>query len=688
MGSYLEESRDLARRWDAARPRTRQKDIGWSGMADCRAYLGYLIRGDWPTDEPDKWRAIAGTALHAWWTRVRRADCRQRGIRAAFDVEVSYGGVKGHVDEVIWPSEPGGRWEVTDYKGLALDTPIPTPGGWTTMGAVQPGDEVFGSDGRRCRVLVKSAVKQIGTYIVRFGDGAEVVCDREHLWWAMRWPRGRNGKTLADGVMEVVGVEDMAASLRQSNGQVNWRVPVAGPLDLPAADLVVPPYVLGCWLGDGEEGCGRICGIEQTFTEIAREGFTAAPARRGGSEQRTVYGLHGLLRQVGILRGKNVPDQYLRGSLDQRIALIQGLMDSDGTWNRTRNRAVFTTTSKVLAQAMAELLASCGEKPVTDWRPARGFGLVVDRCAIEWTPTRFNPFRIPVKASLVPAVPGHLKLTRNRWRTVISIEPGPDVMTACIGVDSPDRTYLCGREMIPTHNTPRLASVRLWNDDQFLNELFIQPHGYAAGLLEPDAQERAWQDKHDREAWTEHWLDPDACIVRLIGMPVDGKMDDWVCHERPFERDIADDALARLDSVRAVLADPDAGEFPAPYLRDKPAFFCMTWCEMYTACRGGEEPKELEEITDPELRAAVDAYGLAGELISANKKVQAELRPVVEDARGYTDLFRIHRSRGARPKLELDEVAVEAALGSRGIPLTDVQRWGPPGKGSLTVKRA
>lgn len=350
MSSYLEESRDLARRWDAARPRTRQKAIGWSGMADCRAYLGYLLRGDWPTDDPDKWRAIAGTMLHEEWTKIRRADLARRGIPASFNVHVSYGKIRGHADEVLWPSEPGGRWEVTDWK------------------------------------------------------------------------------------------------------------------------------------------------------------------------------------------------------------------------------------------------------------------------------------------------------------------------------------------------FPTLGSIRLWNDDDFLNEMFVQPHGYAAGVMDGLIDDPGGVPA----GLNASWLDEDACVVRLLGMPVDAKsMDDWMCSERPFERDIPDDALARLYSVREVLADPDGGEWPPPYLRDKPAFFCKTWCEFWTACRGGEEPKELELITDPELAAAVDQYGLAGELISANEKIRKELRPLIEDARGRTaGGFKVYRTRGGPAKLELDEVAVEAALGSRGVPLTDVQRWGPPGQSKLTVTRA
>ncbi len=392
---------------------------------------------EWESDETDTWRAIVGTALHEWITGVRYEACLATGLNASFEVPVSYGGVPGHADEVIWTTG-----EVTDYKGIALTTPIPTPSGWTTMGAVQPGDEVFGSDGRPCQVVVKSAPKQIGTYVVRFKDGASVVCDREHLWWAMRGQGVR-------GHLEVACIEEMAASV-MSRGQVNWRVPVAGPLMLPDADLPLSPYVLGCWLGDGSLGEGRICKHPQLFAEIKREGFPAGripPSQQGRVVAvRTLSGLRAKLRDAGVLNDKHVPAAYLRASLPQRIALVQGLMDTDGSWNKPRRRAVFTTTSKALAAAMAELLASSGEKPVTWWGKSRGSGLLVDYCHVEWTPTRFVPFRTPVKASLV-SVPGPAKLARARWRTISEITAGPDVATACIAVNSRNLTYLCGPEI-------------------------------------------------------------------------------------------------------------------------------------------------------------------------------------------------------------------------------------------------
>ena len=139
------------------------------------------------------------------------------------------------------------------------------------MGVLEVGDEVFGSNGKPCRVVAKSAVKRIGTYVVRFNDGSQVVCDREHLWWVAR--------CRANAPMRVIGVETSASALKSGrrHPQSNWRVPVAEPMELPARDLPLSPYVLGCWLADGTIGTGRISKYQEMFTEIERERLHRRP---------------------------------------------------------------------------------------------------------------------------------------------------------------------------------------------------------------------------------------------------------------------------------------------------------------------------------------------------------------------------------------------------------------------------
>jgi hypothetical protein len=629
--TWLDDTIKRVRDFDAQKPRSQQAQVGWSEVGGCRSYLGFKLEGAWQSDEPDTWGAQRGTAIHEYLCAIAALE---PGVRTELDTE--YRGIPGHADIV----EP---CAVTDIKGLALTTPLPTPEGWTTMATVQVGDHLFGSDGKPCTVTAKSETKQIGTYVVRFKDGARVVCDREHLWLAMR------GQTV-QGRMEVVGVTEMAASVMKF-GQVNWRVPVTEPLALPDADLPVKPYVLGCWLGDGSVGNSRITGTPDIFAELEREGCRIGeppPSQRDKAAPfRNAYGLMTLLRRAGVLFDKHIPDPYLRSSASQRQALVQGLMDTDGTWNKPRKRAAFFTTSKRLADGMFELLVSLGEKPSINWHAAHGFGVITEVCQIEWSPTRFVPFRLQAKAGQV--VSSDQKAARGRWRTISAIEPGPDVSTACIAVDSPDSTYLCGREMIPTHNTTKLANSRLWAEKtRVLRPKRVQAHGYAAGLV--DAGEL-----------------PEDATVRLLVVPVDGTFADWWSWEEQFDRSLADEGADRLDEVRSRLL---AGEWLP---KDEPYWFCQDWCEFFSVCRGGDDPKADEMITDPELAAMIAAYGEAAQQATAADKVKKALAPQIRGLRGTTeDGWKVSTGRGGEPSDVIDEAAVIADYAARGfeVPMT------------------
>lgn len=341
------------------------------------------------------------------------------------------------------------RLHIFDLKGLALDTPIPTPDGWTTMGAIRPGNQVFDEQGNPCFVTAKSSVKRIGTYRVSFDDGSSIVCDSEHIWWtqtqadryAKRAPQPRN-------ILDIIAT------------QKYWRqnqhtIPVAKPLNLMDADLPIDPYVLGAWLGDGSRADGRISKSHDLFDIIESDGHQLGIRHtdsRNGVISCTVIGLKAQLRRADILGHKQIPEKYLRASHQQRLRLLQGLMDTDGTWNTARRRAVFNSTDKALAHQVHELMLTLGQRANLSEYSATGFGKKVTAYAVEFLPVGIAPFRLPRKvekaASQEPVNP-----TKAQRRVITSIEPGPDVETACIAVDSPSHLYLCGTQFIPTHNT-------------------------------------------------------------------------------------------------------------------------------------------------------------------------------------------------------------------------------------------
>jgi hypothetical protein len=162
--------------------------------------------------------------------------------------------LRGFVDRL--DVAPDGAVRVVDYKGLAVDTPLPTPSGWTTMGRVEVGDLLVGSDGRPTRVTHKSRVHHRPCYRVTFADGSSVVCDNVHLWTVVQSRRQSQSRLTLDS--------DALAQLhrrgvRDGTPRSIW-VESAAALDLPdVSGLPVDPWLLGAWLGDGHTRSGTLC---------------------------------------------------------------------------------------------------------------------------------------------------------------------------------------------------------------------------------------------------------------------------------------------------------------------------------------------------------------------------------------------------------------------------------------------
>ena len=161
-------------------------------------------------------------------------------------------------------------------------------------------------------------------------------------------------------------------------------------------------------------------------------------------------GLAKQLAELGLLGDKHVPDFYLRGSAEQRLALLRGLMDADGTvWQRsgTASRVRFFNTSSRLAGAVAELGRFLGEQVLEVEYDATGFGKPVHVYQVSWTPSA-TLFAMAAKAARTRL--RDLPSYNHRVKAIVPIDPVP---TRCIAVDSPSRTFLAGTAMIPTHNT-------------------------------------------------------------------------------------------------------------------------------------------------------------------------------------------------------------------------------------------
>jgi hypothetical protein len=351
-------------------------------------------------------------------------------------------------------------FKVTTGAGepLALDTRIPTPTGWTTMGEIQVGDQVVGRDGLPARVIGVSPVHHgRPCYRVTFNDRTSVVADGGHLWAAM--DRNSNDRNEATYTTEVLA--DLIAEWQQrGHGGNRIGVPAMEPVKLPARDLLIDPYVLGVWLGDGQTAGAAICGAEEDLSFIAAEiesrGYTVTNWSVR-PDRVPVIGLPGgvevALRAIGVLGNKHIPIEYLRSSIDQRLDLLRGLMDTDGSvGQRGKETCEYSSKLESLARQVAELARSLG------YRTTVGFRLDArSRTGGQWRVTfranpDMNPFLLPRKAARC-VTPVHVKN-----RAIVSIEPVDSVPVRCIATDAPDQLFAVGDSWVLTHNTRLCAA--------------------------------------------------------------------------------------------------------------------------------------------------------------------------------------------------------------------------------------
>lgn len=379
-------------------------------------------------------------------------------------------------------------------KLLAVSTPVPTPSGWTTMGDLRAGDMVLDEYGNPCRVLVAHPVEVPDVaYRLTFSDGTWIDACGDHQWvtfthrerkqylrhgggtdFPENWPAYRQplwdrwGNETGEIGPQIRTTQQIVDTFWHSARQDrNHCIPLAGPLELPEQHLPIDPWLLGYWIGNGHSGSGELTtgskdgdfDADHVSSVLGSSGwsFSRRDYPDAGQSRFGVFGLRSVLRSQGLLGHKRVPDQYLRASVEQRLALLRGLMDSDGYGDPAKSTVEFCSMDADIALAVLELVRTLSERPVLATGRAMLDGVDFGtKYRVTWRPSKFNPFSLPRKASAIHDS-GSQGL-RLRHRMIVSYErlDDPPEMR-CITVDSPNSMYLCGEGMIPTHNTRTIS---------------------------------------------------------------------------------------------------------------------------------------------------------------------------------------------------------------------------------------
>ncbi|MCH9719740.1 MAG: replicative DNA helicase [Actinomycetia bacterium] len=300
-------------------------------------------------------------------------------------------------------------------KALAVDTPVPTPQGWTTMGEISVGEQVLAPDGTATEVVAATEV-MVGRpcYLVEFSDGSRVVADAQHQWQV----------ETTEG-SQVVTTE----VLHEQQGRGPFLLPTVESLDLSEAVLPIDPYALGAWLA-------------HTTGELPDEVQMLAAAAGGDLTEVAAQA-----RDLGISHRGFIPPQYLRTSQQQRRDLLAGLLDAGAELNDDGS-IVLDTESRPLAQGLFELLSTFGTSATVSGRPHHGS--TGPQVRLTFTSDQ-SVFRVTEKDLRHKEWLAHNTVSHER--SITNITAIPSVPVRCIEVDHSAHLFLAGRTMVPTHNS-------------------------------------------------------------------------------------------------------------------------------------------------------------------------------------------------------------------------------------------
>lgn len=347
-----------------------------------------------------------------------------------------------------------------------LDAKILTPNGWTTMGEIDINNFVIGSDGTPKKVLktFSKGIKDI--YRIIFSDGSSTECCDDHLWFTTT----RKEEQRKLGVGSVKSLKEIRETLKVYTTQMNnHKIPMIQPVQFNKKEHIIHPYILGIILGDGcitetysvnftstDPEVEKLChqhlptGMKCKLQSGYKYGFIMNENEDNKNRIENIFNseINRLNLRNRYSSDKFIPKEYLISSIEDRLAILQGLMDSDGFVSEDGSDVSFSTTSSQLAIDIQFIIQSLGGKAnINDKISHDSNGKEIKSKVVSVSlPDIFLPFQLSRKLQ-------RYKNRKNKLSRMIElVEYVGKKEAKCILVDSTDHLYATDH-FILTHNT-------------------------------------------------------------------------------------------------------------------------------------------------------------------------------------------------------------------------------------------
>lgn len=343
-------------------------------------------------------------------------------------------------------------------KALTLDTKIPTPKGMKTMGEIEVGDKVFGSDGKPYDVTNVYLHENKPVYKVTFSDGSECKCCSEHLWIVKNLDENPSE-------WEVIPLKKLKKDglFYRGGKYYKYEIPSARPLEYENVEHLIHPYLIGLAIG-----LGKLRKREYTLRLSEKYGkdVTKLNATIGGDNKllcdtngkttcyfvkpKDIHAKNTFNEELKRLKldvrdgEKFIPDEYKYDSVANRLELLYGIMDSYAVI-KDENKLVISTFSERLANDISELVTSFGgvSRKHTYRNKKKNKDYYYLSIALP-----FVPFSVQHRIDAYKQ--GEGKFMKRKFAEIEYL--GKETVK-CITVNSPDESYICTDRHIVTHNT-------------------------------------------------------------------------------------------------------------------------------------------------------------------------------------------------------------------------------------------